>query len=500
MGLLLLFLRVLLAAIFFVAGFAKLADQKGSRKAMRDFGVPNALSPVVSIALPALEIAIAAGLMFIATSWVAAISAVVLLTIFTANMTYQIVKGKSPDCHCFGQLHSEPVGWTSVIRNFIIVLPALFLVAAGMQGQGTGLTALNAADAQLLALSLVGVCLAVCLYYLIRVSNQQKEMIKRIELVELIARDGSSVERDDAGHPTDGLPIGAPVPRFELADLDGQKFFSDQLARPDRPALLFFVSPTCTPCEALIPAFKEWEEEMGKELAIYFVSSGTADENREKFGDELSGKFLLQKDREFADAVSARWTPSALFIDSKSKIASHIAAGDTAIKELVENIERSDILADFVHFRLSSSTNETAKVAIGSKVPSFSAKTISNVNMDLSSFGEKDTLLTFWSPTCPHCTEMADQIRSWEKVRSLDDPELIMISIGDDVEAHRELGLTSEIILDPKNKLTTKMGMHGTPSAILVDKNGVFASELAIGAPSIWALIGRYDLNNGSKR
>jgi len=43
MTLLLLFARLLLCAVFLVAGLAKLADLPGSRQAMRDFGVPNKL-------------------------------------------------------------------------------------------------------------------------------------------------------------------------------------------------------------------------------------------------------------------------------------------------------------------------------------------------------------------------------------------------------------------------------------------------------------------------
>jgi uncharacterized membrane protein YphA (DoxX/SURF4 family) len=38
---LLLVVRVLLATVFVVAGLGKLADPKGSRESMDDFGVPN---------------------------------------------------------------------------------------------------------------------------------------------------------------------------------------------------------------------------------------------------------------------------------------------------------------------------------------------------------------------------------------------------------------------------------------------------------------------------
>jgi uncharacterized membrane protein YphA (DoxX/SURF4 family) len=44
--------RLLLAAVFVVAGLAKLADRAGSRQAMRDFGVPVRLAAPFGLLLP----------------------------------------------------------------------------------------------------------------------------------------------------------------------------------------------------------------------------------------------------------------------------------------------------------------------------------------------------------------------------------------------------------------------------------------------------------------
>jgi len=49
MTLLLLFARLLLCAVFLVAGLAKLADLTGLRQAMRDFGVPNNLADIFGL-------------------------------------------------------------------------------------------------------------------------------------------------------------------------------------------------------------------------------------------------------------------------------------------------------------------------------------------------------------------------------------------------------------------------------------------------------------------
>jgi hypothetical protein len=67
---------------------------------------------------------------------------------------------------------------------------------------------------------------------------------------------------------------------------------------------------------------------------------------------------------------------------------------------------------------------------------------------------------------------------------------LIVFSEGK-AEMHQELGLKSPVLLDEGREMSNKLGMNGTPSAILVNENGIIVSETAVGAIQIWELIGR---------
>jgi uncharacterized membrane protein YphA (DoxX/SURF4 family) len=51
-------IRLLLAAVFVVAGVGKLVDLDGSRRSLAGFGVPAFLRPAVSLLLPLLELAL----------------------------------------------------------------------------------------------------------------------------------------------------------------------------------------------------------------------------------------------------------------------------------------------------------------------------------------------------------------------------------------------------------------------------------------------------------
>ena len=58
-------------------------------------------------------------------------------------------------------------------------------------------------------------------------------------------------------------------------------------------------------------------------------------------------------------------------------------------------------------------------------------------------------------------------------------------------EDHEAFGLRSPVILDEGHKTAAGFGMYGTPSAVLVNEDGIIVSETAVGAPDIWALIGK---------
>ena len=199
---------------------------------------------------------------------------------------------------------------------------------------------------------------------------------------------------------------------------------------------------------------------------------------------------FVGKEREFAESVSAKWTPSALFVDSNGRIASHIAAGDTAIIELVEKISNSDLHDEFLHFTVGNGNGHHSHVDLGARIPDFAIDAIDGRKVSSSDLAGKPTLIAFWSTTCPHCEKMAPEFKDWVAARTPDDPEVIVFSDGEK-EPHTKLGFTAPIVLDKGNELSAKLGMFGTPSAILIDEHGRFASEIAVGAPQIWSLIGK---------
>jgi len=90
-----------LSTLFIWAGGMKLADPQAFAVVVRDFGlVPEWCVMPIAVALPALEIIAAIGLIFDRRGSLAAIAG--LLMLFMAILSFAIWLGLDIDCGCFG--------------------------------------------------------------------------------------------------------------------------------------------------------------------------------------------------------------------------------------------------------------------------------------------------------------------------------------------------------------------------------------------------------------
>lgn len=95
--------RLGLAAVWLVSGFAKISDSGQTYLAVKAYDVlPDALLHPVATALPLLELALGAFLLLgLATRRVGVASAV-LLAVFIAGVAQSWARGLTIDCGCFG--------------------------------------------------------------------------------------------------------------------------------------------------------------------------------------------------------------------------------------------------------------------------------------------------------------------------------------------------------------------------------------------------------------
>jgi uncharacterized membrane protein YphA (DoxX/SURF4 family)/thiol-disulfide isomerase/thioredoxin len=287
-----------LAAVFATAGAAKLRDLKGSREAMEGFGVPASLVAPLGVAVPLAELAVAVTLLVGPTRTWGALGALALLAGFSLAIAWNLALGRTPDCHCFGQLHSSPAGPRTLVRN------AALIALAGVVASQADLASSAATAAAGFAIAGAGWALSS------RAAPTASDRVRR------------------------GPAIGAPAPGFELPALEGNTVSLKSLLGLGKPALLVFSDPHCGPCQTLAPDVADWQRVHSDELTIAVI------ENRDRLPasrrDEHGRRdVLLQRETEIADAYGAQGTPTAVLVGTDGRVASPVAGGSAGIESLM---------------------------------------------------------------------------------------------------------------------------------------------------------------------
>lgn len=487
--------RLGLALVFLIAGGAKLADLAGSRRSLQDFGVPTRLTPVMGVALPLLELALAVGLLPAGTAWFAAIGMLALLAAFIAAIAVNLARGQRPDCHCFGQLYSQPIGSDTLIRNGILAALAGALVVAGPSGSGPSAVAwllelrLEALILGGAVVALTAVC-AVQAWFLIQLFQQHGRLLTRLDALGIagaVAPQPVAVEA--------GLPINAPAPALALTTIEGEGASLSDLLTDHRPAVLLFVDPGCAPCKELLPEAADWRQRYADRFHLVAVSRGDVEANRRK--TRGLAHVWLQRDREALDAYRVSGTPSAVLITPDGHIASQVAGGAEQIRTLIEAVAEHDWRAVAPLQKdpapqagcgcggAGHGSQPETGLAVGAVAPTIAARTLDDKVVAL--MDGRPTLVLFWNPNCGFCRRMLNDLTRWEAEADPRDPRLVLISTGTP-EANRDLGLRSPIVLDEGFALGAAYGATGTPSAVLVDGEGRIASPIRVGADDVLGL------------
>jgi len=459
--------RIILAAAFAVAGLAKLADRAGTRKSLADFGSPAFLISPVAISLPLAELACAVALVPVASAWWGAAGSLALLSIFTVAMAVTLARGGKPECHCFGQLHSEPIGTSTIVRNVLLATLAVLVVARGEDGVGAGLAdsvaGLSAAPSFMLSVLIVLSALAVLeLWMLVHVLRQNGRLLVRMDALEAKVGAGAAPAQS-------GLPVGVEAPAFSLVDLVGHEVTLGVLGARG-PLLLFFTEPGCGACESALPEVARWQRSHADQLSVVLISRGDVAVNRTKSEAHGLRNVLLQKDREVSQTYRVEATPSAVLVKD-GLVDSHLAVGVEAIRSLVATATMPPPLKK------------------GDLVPPMSLPDLDGQTKELSGPGPRPRVMVFWNPSCSFCQAMLADLKAWERGQVSDSPELIIASTGS-VEANRQQGFRSRVLLDAAFRVGRTFDATGTPSAVLIDEEGRVASTIATGAPAVLALAG----------
>ena len=461
-----LLLRLFLSGTFAVAGITKLTDPQGTRQSILDFGAPGWLARPAARLLPLAELACAIALLPAASAVWGAAGTLALLLIFIAAIGNSLARGRRPACHCFGQLHSEPVGFATLARNVVLSAMAAVVILAARETTSPGyigwLAGLGRFEAAVLAFSIALAALAALgIWSLLHLLQQNGRLLLRLEAVE--AELGLR-----PAPPEPGLPVGDPAPSFRVAALDGSMVTLDALRQAGETILIVFTEPGCGGCDALMPDVARWQQTYADRLSIVPISRGALDANRAKAAEHGLLNFLLQVEEETSSLFRAEGTPTAVLIKN-GRIASPVASGADAIHALVAKATVPPPLAQ------------------GDLAPDLALPDLDGESIGLHSLRGQRHLLLFWNPDCGFCQEMLADIKTWERHPIEDAPHLLVVSTGLP-DPNRAQGFLASVVLDQGFRTGQLFGADGTPSAVLLDEECRVASGVKVGAAEVLAL------------
>ena len=483
-----LYIRLLLGAVFLTAAVGKFLDIEGSKKAAMEFGAPESLAPTIAFGLPVVEIAIGIMLLSVNYAGIGAVGAIILLAVFTVLMGFQKIKGKAPDCHCFGAVGSEPVSGVTIARNIGLILMAIVVVFGGGANQGGSILDREISLAlALTASAALPVFLMALLSKTRALKNSLAEMEARLETFEEVLAGGKDIDLEGIGHPEDGIPVGAPVPFFmAMSAQSGEQVEVSARIRSGNHVLVF-VGPDCGPCGSMLPDLISLRDEFAGRLNVLLVSEGDRERNIAKFESFGIQNLFIQEAKKISSLFLAKWTPMAVLI-SNGRVASAVSAGELNIRRLFE----SQIGKGFDGETLMAGIGiPRSRYKIGETLPDFHTFSVEGDSIKGSDFSGRGGIVIFTNDSCPHCDKVADSIVELRGAGNFGERKILFLNSGDPSKLLAK-GLGDCTATDDNHMLGKRMGAFGAPSAVLVDPEGKISSETAVGSVAIKALLGIY--------
>lgn len=339
-------------------------------------------------------------------------------------------------------------------------------------------------------------------YVLYHLVKQQGRLLLRIEHLEgmlgvngqhnhgLVASAG-----DGVATPV-GLPIGAPVDPFTLADLDGNDVSLESYK--GRQVVLVNWSPTCGFCEMIGGELATAAADLDRaNTSLLLLAHGDAAANRalaERHG--ITSPVLLLGD---ADPVGFQslGTPSALLVDADGKVATSLAVGADQVPVLIRDVADAGA-GDSPSSKLRGQRNLSESRLVrdglkaGTPAPPFELPDLDGNTVSLEDYRGRRVLLTFSTPDCGPCDALAPHLVKVHEEHEGNNLAVVMVGRGDLEQNRRKAtqhGFKFPVVLQEGWNLSRQYGIFATPVAFLIDETGTITRDVATGVDEIVALV-----------
>lgn len=318
-------LRALIASMFTLTGAVKLWDLQAMRISLSAFGVPTRLVKPTAILLPLLEMVVGAAVATERRQRAGLRSGIGLLSVFTGAIAWNLVRGRRPQCNCFGAFKDAVIGWQSLVRNALIIGVSWLLLLDSWKAPFSSRWR-RTSLIWMIVILVIG--------------------LQGITIAWFVGSRGRKGTQGDTDSVPAGIPLDSLIPSIGILDADGKEIGIED-AISSRNTLVYVLSSSCQPCLEVLTIIKDYVRagEGGRHQSIIILPE--RDVRPHHFIRLFNpGIAVFQARGDVYAALSLAGTPAALALSSEGRVLRATAIGAHDIACLVDWLRQEHLAED----------------------------------------------------------------------------------------------------------------------------------------------------------
>jgi peroxiredoxin len=288
----------------------------------------------------------------------------------------------------------------------------------------------------------------------------------------------------------EGLPPGSFLSDFALPDLTGRIVRVSDLT--GLPYILLFVGARCEHSARVLRHLGQLPAVADMPRVIVVAPQGPqiAQSIAQQF--QLSQQVVVQEEHELSSFMRVPATPAAYAVSEQRTTVGPLAIGAAEVMAMLPAVMSPFDVEQTGTRELQATAVPIPRTMGGRGLPAGVAAPDIDLHAaggDRSSIFDTQgrwTLLVFWSPACPPCSEVADALAA--AAAPLSGVDLVIVSRGDEAdrsELEALFGPEVSILMQDRRSIAAEYRMYDSPAAYLIDPAGRTAAPVAVGAQAV---------------
>lgn len=304
------------------------------------------------------------------------------------------------------------------------------------------------------------------------------------ETIEQDMEGQDSLDEDEGTTPLEPAPRGPErvgtnagdrPPHFSLPAFGGGTLSFEALIRRGRPLGLFFLDTESPEAKSLLPEIGRLQRIATAWITVGVIAKGPEDDVRRLVESNRLRDVAHVADDEAMESLGVTAAPAWLLVGRDSTVAEPLNLDPEAIRAKLGLLTLPQKQPTTVQPGPSTDPNALKP---GDPVPTVRLPRLDGKGeASLADFSGKRIVAVFWTPGCHYCLQLLEDMRTWEREKGPDAPELFVVTRSTPTD-HDIVNLASTVVADSANALGRTFGQRGTPATVLIAEDGTVETYL----------------------